>query len=87
MGSLDSRGRSPCPKNAPVAREPICMACGQPTGPRPRLNFLPDGRACASCAERLLDSLPPLLPCAPSEEEWVEEGDEYDPGDDFLRGA
>ncbi|HEX6882762.1 MAG TPA: hypothetical protein VF530_05235 [Planctomycetota bacterium] len=67
-----------------MAREPICMGCGQPTGPLPRLNVLPDGRTCASCANRLLDVLPPLLPCAPSEEEWAEEGDE---GDDFLKGA
>lgn len=73
-----------------MAREPICMACGQPTGPLPRLNRLLDGRSCTSCADRLLDSLPPVLPCLPPEldaagGEWVEEGE--DPGDDFLKGA
>jgi hypothetical protein len=73
-----------------VARETICMGCGQATGPEPRLNRLPDGRACSSCADRLLDSLPPLLP-SPEPEfqveggDWAEEGDE--PGDDFLEGA
>lgn len=71
-----------------MAREPICMGCGKPTGPLPRLNELPDGRPCPSCAERLLDSLPPLLPRTDFElaegEGWAEEDD---PGDDFLRGA
>jgi hypothetical protein len=65
------------------------MGCGKPTGPLPRLNQLPDGRACSSCADRLLDSLPPLLPHVAFEpdegEEWAEGGDEA--GDDFLRGA
>lgn len=71
-----------------MARDPVCIACGQPTGPRPRLNRLPDGRACPRCCERLLDTLPPILP-APSEElsfeEWAEDGE--DSGDDFLKGA
>jgi len=70
-----------------MARDPVCIACGQPTGPRPRLNRLPDGRTCPSCRERLLDTLPPILP-APAEEhsfeEWAEDGD--DP-DDYLKGA
>lgn len=66
------------------------MGCGQSTGPIPRLNQLTDGRTCPSCAERLLDSLPPLLPSpalelGPEGEEWAEEGEE--PGDDFLKGA
>lgn len=71
-----------------MPRAPVCIACGQATGPRPRLNQLPNGRTCPSCCDRLLDSLPPLLPAALAElsfEEWAEEGDE--PGDDFQKGA
>lgn len=71
-----------------MARDPVCIACGRPTGPRPRLNQLPDGRTCPTCRDRLLDTLPPILP-APGEElsfeEWAEEGE--DSGDDFLKGA
>lgn len=73
-----------------MAREPVCFACGCPTGPLPRLNRLLDGRVCPTCRERLLDSLPPVLPAgrdgAPErEEEWAEE--RRDPGEDFLEGA
>lgn len=71
-----------------MARDPVCIACGQPTGPRPRLNRLSDGRICPSCRDRLLDDLPPILPSPPTElsfEEWVDEGEES--GDDFLKGA
>lgn len=70
-----------------MARDPVCIGCGQPTGPRPRLNQLPDGRTCPTCRDRLLDSLPAVLPATTGElsfEEWAEDGD--DP-DDFLRGA
>jgi len=52
------------------------------------LNLLPDGRTCPSCRERLLDSLPPVLPSVVEElsfEEWSEEGD--DPSDDYQKGA
>ena len=73
-----------------MAREPVCIACGQPTGPKPRLNRLPDGSICPSCRDRLLDSLPPVLPSELTElsfEEWGDGGEEHDPGDDFLKGA
>ncbi len=74
-----------------MSRAPVCIACGQPTGPRPRLNQLPDGRTCPSCRDRLLDGLPPVLPTQPAElsfEEWAEEAEETDEtGDDFLKGA
>jgi hypothetical protein len=73
-----------------MAREPVCFACGSPTGPFPRLNHLPDGRVCPTCRDRLLDSLPPVLPAGrhaePSdEEEWAEE--RRDGREDFLPGA
>ena len=73
-----------------MAREPICMGCGKPTGPLPRLNPLRAGRACPPCADGFWERLPPLLPASPVEvdadgEEWADGGE--DPGDDFLRGA
>jgi hypothetical protein len=70
-----------------MAREPVCFACGCPTGPLPRLNHLPNGRVCPTCRDRLLDSLPPVLP-APElahEEEWAE--GRRDSREDFLPGA
>jgi DNA-directed RNA polymerase subunit RPC12/RpoP len=71
-----------------MARTPVCIACGQATGPRARLNQLPDGRTCPSCRERILDELPPVLPSPYAElslEEWAEEGEE--PGEDYPKGA
>lgn len=71
-----------------MSRDPVCIACGQPTGPRPRLNHLPDGRPCPTCQDRLLETLPPVLPSTVSElsfGEWVEE---EEPGeDDYPRSA
>ncbi len=40
----------------------LCITCGQPTGGAPRLNTLASGRACPTCRDRLLESLPSLLP-------------------------
>ena len=71
-----------------MGRPPVCIACGQVVGPKPRLNRLPDGRPCPTCCDRLLESLPPLLPSVQGElsfEEWGEEREEQ--GDDFLEGA
>ena len=65
-----------------MGREPVCFTCGQPTGPAPRLNLLADGRACPSCRERLLDSLPPALPGfgrERQEEEYEEYGEPEPP--------
>ena len=70
-----------------MARDPVCIGCGQETGPRPRLNRLPDGKTCPTCQDRLLESLPPVLP-APAVELDLEEWTENDDGpDDFLTGA
>jgi hypothetical protein len=75
-----------------MAREPVCIGCGQPTGPLPRLNRLPNGRACPTCQDRLLATLPPLLPSQPDQDPaqgWIgeqEEGDEDSP-EDYLGGA
>jgi hypothetical protein len=71
-----------------MSRDPVCIACGRPTGPGPRLNQLPDGRTCPACRDRLLDTLPPVLPSALAElslEEWSDEGD--DSGDDYPKSA
>ena len=73
-----------------MARPTVFIACGKPTGPRARLNKLPDGRPCPSCAARILDELPAILP-APSEEldfeEWGEGEATESSEDDFLEGA
>jgi hypothetical protein len=71
-----------------MPREPLCIGCGQPTGPFPRLNRLSDGRSCPSCRDRLIETLPPIFPSPRREsfEEWADGGEE-DPRDDFLEGA
>ena len=38
-----------------------CFRCGRPVGEPPAINELPDGRPCPACAERLLESLPPIF--------------------------
>jgi len=45
-----------------VDATPICIHCGNTTEQEGRLNRLADGRVCPSCRDRLLDTLPPLLP-------------------------
>ncbi len=42
--------------------ETPCITCGLPSGDPPRLNHLPSGLICPSCHDRLLESLPPMLP-------------------------
>jgi hypothetical protein len=69
-----------------MPRDPVCIGCGLPTGPGPRLNRLADGRTCPSCRDRLLETLPPVLPSAAVElsfEEWADD----DEGDDYPRSA
>ncbi len=75
-----------------MAREPLCIACGQPTGPFPRLNRLPNGRVCSACRDRLLEILPPVLPALPrlgTSEGWIgDQGEaEDEPPEDFKGGA
>jgi hypothetical protein len=70
-----------------MPRIPLCIGCGQPTGPGPRLNQLPDGRTCPACRDRLLATLPPVLPSTQGAlrfEEWAEEDET---GDDYPRSA
>ncbi|MCC7015560.1 MAG: hypothetical protein IT454_23580 [Planctomycetes bacterium] len=47
----------------------ICFHCGQDAESTLRLNRLPDGRPCPSCADRLLAALPPVLPAFREEPE------------------
>ncbi len=46
----------------PETRDTICITCGQTLGDVPRLHRLADGSPCPSCRDRLLETLPPLLP-------------------------
>lgn len=40
----------------------VCFRCGRPVGDPPVLNPLGDGEGtCPACAERLLESLPPIF--------------------------
>ena len=39
-----------------------CIQCSQPTGSPPRLNHLPNGLPCPACRDRLLESLPAIVP-------------------------
>jgi len=40
----------------------LCFTCGQGADCGTRLNRLDDGRVCPTCAERLMEGLPSLLP-------------------------
>ncbi len=39
----------------------VCIQCGHSVGDPPVLNELPDGGNCPACAERLLETLPPIF--------------------------
>ena len=39
----------------------VCIRCGLPIGDPPRINRLSDGEPCGACAERLLETLPPIF--------------------------
>lgn len=62
----------------------ICIECGLPAGDPPVLNDLPDGRPCGGCRDRVLDSLPAILPGrveAPVEDGAVDEVDDVPVGE------
>jgi hypothetical protein len=52
--------------------DPVCFQCGQAFNLKDELPSLPDGSPCPACAERMLASLPSLLPSASFEEEEPE---------------
>ncbi len=49
----------------PTPAPTLCIHCGLDAGNPPRLNRFEDGRVCPACADRLLASLPPVLPSDP----------------------
>ncbi|NUP96722.1 MAG: hypothetical protein HUU28_11225 [Planctomycetaceae bacterium] len=75
------------PRSAPT----LCIHCGQAAGDPTRFNRLQDGRACPTCADRLLAMLPPVLPAskeAVAELEGAEDEDEVEvEADDYDRPA
>ena len=63
-------------------RQSVCFTCSQPVAEPPAINQLENGETCPTCRDRLLDSLPPLLPSralAPIKEEGSEEPYPYEP--------
>lgn len=70
----------------PRSAQTLCIHCGQAAGDPTRFNRLQDGRACPTCADRLLAMLPPVLPAVKgaatelveSEDEVELEADDYD---------
>ena len=65
----------------------VCIQCGHSVGDPPVLNVMPEGGNCPACAERLLETLPPIFHSpieapdgAPVQEENGEYG-EYEAGD------
>lgn len=39
-----------------------CFTCGMAVGEPAQLNSLPDGKPCPACRDRLLESLPSIVP-------------------------
>lgn len=39
-----------------------CFTCGMAVGDPPQLNSLQDGKPCPACRDRLLESLPSIVP-------------------------
>ena len=70
--------------------ETICITCGMPTGfdegSFPRLNTLASGQPCPTCHDRLLESLPSILPGGEGVEAQgpEEEGERTSPAADGL---
>ena len=42
--------------------EAVCFTCGMGADDPPRLNRLENGQICPACRDRVLESLPPILP-------------------------
>lgn len=76
----------------------VCIQCGRSVGDPPVLNELPEGGNCPACAERLLETLPPIFhvpfdtpAAAPVPEESGEYGEsgeyeEYERGEEGYAG-
>lgn len=64
----------------------LCFHCGKPVGDPPILNEVAQDQVCPVCRDRVLDSLPPLLPSETvpeTAESWIPDpsGDPGDPGE------
>jgi hypothetical protein len=46
---------------SPMA-QPVCFTCGMAVGEPHKLNRLDNGQICPTCRDRVLDSLPSILP-------------------------
>jgi hypothetical protein len=46
----------------PRAATLTCITCGLPANNVSHLNRLPNGQVCPACRDRLLETLPPVLP-------------------------
>jgi DNA-directed RNA polymerase subunit RPC12/RpoP len=57
------RGRGPSDSRG--VKEPVCFTCGLQVGEPHRLNRLDNGQICPTCRDRVLESLPPVLPSQP----------------------
>jgi DNA-directed RNA polymerase subunit RPC12/RpoP len=55
------------PSDVRSVSEPVCFTCGMQLGEPMRLNRLDNGQICPACRERVLSSLPPVLPSRPPE--------------------
>jgi hypothetical protein len=67
----------------------VCIQCGHSVGDPPVLNEMPEGGNCPACAERLLETLPPIFHSpfeAPDEAAVPEEHGEYEHGEDGYPG-
>ena len=65
-------------------RQPVCFTCSQPIAEPPAINKLENGETCPTCRDRLLDSLPALLPSqvVAVDEESSEEPYPFEPTDE-----
>jgi hypothetical protein len=59
----------------------LCFTCGQPISDPPRFNHLTNGRPCPACRDRLLASLPSLLPGESEPVEQVERDPDEEPAE------
>lgn len=70
----------------------VCIQCGHSVGDPPVLNVLPEGGNCPACAERLLETLPPIFhspietPAGTPVEGEPGEYEEYERGEDGYSG-
>ena len=66
-----------------MSESAVCFTCGLEVGDPPRLNHTPNGDACPTCRDRLLEVLPAALPRPPWEKVRVHpQGEDVSEPDD-----